>query len=165
MCSAPGIIVGTDLAFHRPPGSDSIYTGNYGSPTSHGDFEIEARFQLWAVSVEFQDDWTHYRLSAKFRGHNERKLLNFRRRLAAGHEPYIETYIFVKVKLCCDVQACLQQTLQQQGVLHRKALLPLQKSLDDMNAQVKGLQRQLAVRKIRDLQEQSAFDARLAKQQ
>ncbi len=34
-----------------------------------------------------------------------------------------------------------------------------------MNAQVKGLQKQLAVRKIRDLQEQSAFDARLAKQQ
>ena len=151
---APYALLATDAALHRPPDSDSIYTGDYESPTLHGDFQIETRFQLWAVSVDFQDDWTHYRLSARFLGHNERKLLNFKRRLAAGHDPFVTTDIFVNVKLCCDVKACLQQTLQQQGVLHRQALLPLQQSLDDMNAQFKGLQNQLS--------EQSIFDVRLA---
>ncbi|KAI9870532.1 MAG: hypothetical protein M1830_004127, partial [Pleopsidium flavum] len=140
---APYALLATDSALHRPPDSNSIYTGGYESPTLHGDFHLETRFQLWAVSVDFKDDWTHYRLSAKFLGHNERKLLNFRRRLAAGHDPYVTTDIFVKVKLCCDVKACLQQTLQQQGILYRQALLPLQQSLDELNAQFEGLQNQL----------------------
>lgn len=140
---APFALLGDDVVLHRPPDSGDLYTGGYRPPASHGEFEIEARFQLWAISVEFQEDWTHYRLSAKFLGHDERRLLNFRRRLAPGHQPFVETDIFVKVKLCCDVQACLQQ----QNVLHGQALMLLQRSLDDVSAQLEELQKKLAVRK------------------
>ena len=60
-----------------------------------------------------------------------------------GHQPYIETDILVKVKLCCDVQACLQQ----QRFLHRQALIPLERSLDGMSAQLE--QKELDVRKAK----------------
>ena len=142
---APFGVLGVDVALHRLPESVLLYTGHYRPPGANGDFEIEARFQLWAVSVEFQQDWTQYRLSAEFLGHNEQGLLNFRRKLPEGHQPYIETDILVKVKLCCDVQACLQQ----QSFLHRQALIPLERSLDDVSAQLEELQKKLDVREAK----------------
>lgn len=149
----------------RPTGNsdgfEPVYTvyQPYRSPTSRGDFEIEVDFQLWSVSIEFQDDWTHCRSCAKFRGYNEHRLSLYRYGQSQGQPQYTGANIFVRIKLCCDVQACLQQ----QRVLHKRALLPLQKSLDDMDAQMKRLQQELVVKKKQDLQVQSTFDTLLAK--
>ena len=84
-------------------------------PNTRGEFEL---LQLWAVSVKPSDDCTQVRLSARFLGYDEKKLIAFSHSTIGGGHP---SGIYVEVKLCCDVQACLQQ----QSVLHGQALLPL----------------------------------------
>ena len=53
--------------------------------------------------------------------------------------------------------------MQQHGVLHREALLPLQKNIDDISARAKKLQEELGVRGAWDIQMQDTFDDMLAK--
>lgn len=65
----------------------------------------------------------------------------------------------VKVKLCCDVEACIQQLT----VYHKEALRPLQISIDIMNSQVNDLQHNLVVRLTWEIQMQHKLDVTLAK--
>lgn len=134
---------------------------DYISPETNGDFLIESgRCQLWAVRVEFQADWIHYRLRAHFRGLEEQKLLAFRTAKSQWHPiTCVLEDIMVKVKLCCDVEACIQQLT----VYHKEALRPLQKSIDIMNSQINDLQHNLVVRLTWEIQMQHKLDAMLAK--
>lgn len=137
---------------------------DYISPETNGDFEIESgTCQLWAVRVEFQADWIHYRSRAHFRGLEEQKLLAFRTAKSQSHPiTYVFEDIMVKVKLCCDVQACIQQLTSLQ-VYHTEALWPLQKSIGVMNSQINELQHDLVVRLTREIQMQDKLNAMLAK--